>query len=55
LIPRFEDAIDGFTELAHGPAILGWTIANMFSIAIFNYAGQYYHTVLAVILEVSIR
>lgn len=36
---RFEDAIDGFTQIANSPEIAGWTIGNMFSIACFNFAG----------------
>ena len=39
---RFEDAIDAFKMIFDGGQIwlLGWTIGNMFSIAVFNYAGQ---------------
>jgi len=36
---RFEDAIDGFSQIFNSPGILGWTIGNMFSIAMFNFAG----------------
>ena len=39
---RFEDAIDAFKMIFDGEQswLLGWTIGNMFSIAVFNYAGQ---------------
>lgn len=36
---RFEDAIDGFTQIFSSPSVLGWTVGNMFSIAAFNFAG----------------
>jgi len=36
---RFEDAIDGFSQLGNSMPILGWTLGNMFSIAAFNFAG----------------
>jgi len=38
---RFEDAIDAFKMIFDGEQswLLGWTIGNMFSIAVFNYAG----------------
>ena len=38
---RFEDAIDAFKMIFDGKQIwlLGWTIGNMFSISVFNYAG----------------
>jgi len=38
---RFEDAIDAFKMIFDGGQswLLGWTIGNMFSIAVFNYAG----------------
>merc|ERR1719244_1230388 len=38
---RFEDAIDAFTMIFDGGQswLLGWTIGNMFSISVFNYAG----------------
>jgi len=36
---RFEDAIDGLTQVGTGAGVLGWTIGNMFSIAVFNFAG----------------
>jgi len=36
---RFEDAIDGFTQLGNSGQILGWTFGNMLSIACFNFAG----------------
>jgi len=38
---RFEDAIDAFTMIFDGGQIwlLGWTIGNMCSISVFNYAG----------------
>lgn len=36
---RFEDAIDGFTQIANSASILGWTFGNMISIACFNFAG----------------
>jgi len=38
---RFEDAIDAFKMIFDGGQIwlLGWTIGNMFSISVFNYAG----------------
>ena len=39
---RFEDAIDAFKMIFDGGQswLLGWTIGNMFSIAVFNYAGE---------------
>ena len=39
---RFEDAIDAFKMIFDGGQtwLLGWTIGNMFSISVFNYAGQ---------------
>lgn len=36
---RFEDAIDGLTQFGLGAGIMGWTFGNMFSIAMFNFAG----------------
>jgi len=36
---RFEDAIDGFTQFGNSAGIIGWTFGNMFSIAMFNFAG----------------
>ena len=40
LMFRFEDAIDGLTQVGTGAGVLGWTIGNMFSIAVFNFAGM---------------
>jgi len=39
---RLEDAIDAFVQIFDGDNggwLLAWTIGNMFSIAVFNYAG----------------
>ena len=43
-IIRFEDAIDAFVQIFgvddfNGGWLLAWTIGNMCSIAVFNFAG----------------
>jgi hypothetical protein len=36
---RFEDAYDAFVMMGNNPAIIGWTLMSIFSIAFFNFFG----------------
>lgn len=36
---KFEDAYDAFVMMGHNPAIIGWTVMSIFSIAFFNFFG----------------